>query len=125
MPERETEEQRDGRLALWSWQDRQLHASRPPRLDDGRRLIRVFPEWFVELPLWENFSDAYPATRETFPLSDDLLDALTAWNDEWQDRQPEDPLSDEERWIADGLALVHRLRTELAGVAEIRAEFGH
>lgn len=116
---------RQARLAFWSWQDRQLRASDPPRLDDGRRVVRVFPEWCCELPLWESYTDNYPFSRDTLPISGDLLDALTAWNAEWQDREPEMELTDAERWLIDGDALVARLRRELDGIAEVRAEFGH
>ena len=119
----ESEEERQSRLALWSWQNRHLRSSDPPRLEDGRRLIRVFPEWCTVLPLWESFTHHYLLQRDTLPISDALLDAFAAWNAEWQARDPDDDLPDAERWSADGDALVARLRVELAGIAEIRAEF--
>ncbi|MFJ6678508.1 hypothetical protein ACIQLK_05185 [Microbacterium sp. NPDC091382] len=75
------------RRALWAKQDRQVRNRKPPRLADGRRLIRVFSEDGTDLPLWENSTDHEP------------------------------------RWRARGHELVRRLRTELHGVAEIRAEF--
>lgn len=109
--------------ALWPAQDRHLQSTTPPRLPDGRRLIRVFPEWGTELPLWESFTDHYLVERDMFPISDALLDALAEWNAHWQNRPEDAPLADEEQWLATGRSLVRQLRTELHGIAEIRAEF--
>ncbi|AZS42984.1 hypothetical protein [Microbacterium oleivorans] len=110
------------RRALWARQDRQIKSRTPPRLDDGRRLIRVFPEYTTDLPLWENFTDHYLVERGMLPLSSDLDAALAEWNEKWSPtRSSEDP--EEQRWLAQGHALVRRLRTELHGIAEIRAEF--
>lgn len=120
---RKTGGQNRERLALWSKQNSELRASDPPRLRDGRRLIRVFPEWGTDLPLWESFTEHYLVDRDTFPISSDLLDGLAAWNAEWQNRSELDDLPDEDRWTADGHALVSRLRAELNGIAAIRAEF--
>ena len=64
------------RRALWEKQNRQLKSRRPPRLDDGRRLIRVFPEYVIDLPLWENFTDHYLIERGMLPLAADLESAL-------------------------------------------------
>lgn len=115
--------ERFARSALWRSQDRQLQSRTPPRLDDGRRLIRMFPEWGTELPLWESFTDHYLIGRDTLPISDALLAALTAWNAHWKDRSEDAPLRDEQRWRAQGRALVEELRSELHGIAEVRSEF--
>ena len=123
--QRESRKQRHARLALWSQQNRQLQSSDPPRLDNGRRLIRVFPEWGTELPLWESFSEHYPVQRGDVVISDALLSALTAWSAEWQNRSELDYFPDEERWVAEGHSLVSQLRAEMHGVADIRAEFGY
>ena len=109
--------------ALWAKQDRQVKSRTPPRLDDGRRLIRVFPEYVTDLPLWERFTEHYLIERGMLPLSIDLEDSLAAWNQEWQIHTLEGGIPDEQRWLAHGHALVRRLRTELHGIAEIRAEF--
>ncbi|MDQ1074683.1 MULTISPECIES: hypothetical protein [Microbacterium] len=121
--EPETEEQR-ARLAHWSWQERSLTSTTPPRLEDGRRLIRVFPEWISCLPLWENYTDNYPFERDVLPLSSELQDRLVAWNDHWQNRDLDEEVPDLDRWIAEGRELVARLRDELGDIADVRAEFG-
>ncbi|WEK61820.1 MAG: hypothetical protein P0Y60_03450 [Candidatus Microbacterium colombiense] len=115
------------RLELWERQNRQLRASDPPRLDDGRRLIRMYAEYGDEgdLPLWEDFAEHSFVDRDTFPISEDLLDALVAWNAEWQRWTEGVDDAVVERSIANGRAYVARLRTELYGIAEIRAEFEH
>ena len=118
----ETEEQRS-RFAHWSWQDRSLRSTTPPRLEDGRRLIRVFPEWISGLPLWEDYTENYPFERDALPLSAELQDALEAWNEHWQDRDLDEELPDLDRWLAEGRELVARLRDELGDIAEVRAEF--
>jgi hypothetical protein len=109
--------------ALRPGQDQHLRSTTPPRLADGRRLIRVFPEWGTELPLWESFTDHYLVERGMFPISDALLDALAEWNAQWQNRPEDARLAHEEHWLATGRSLVRQLRTELHGIAEIRAEF--
>ncbi|MEV7756577.1 hypothetical protein AB0O16_02490 [Microbacterium sp. NPDC089180] len=121
--EPETEEQRS-RLAHRSWQERSLRSTQPPRLEDGRRLIRVFPEWVSCLPLWESCTENYPFERDVLPLSPELQDALEAWNEHWQDRDLDEEIPDRDRWVAEGGELVARLRDELGDIAEVRAEFG-
>lgn len=123
MDDAERDEVRLSRLALWSWQDRQLRSSDPPRLEDGRRLIRVFPEWSIGLPLWESFADEYQVARDALPLSPGLQDDLVAWNEHWQDRPHDADLPNTRQWTADGHALVARVRAELEDIAEIRVEF--
>lgn len=92
-----------------------------PVLPDGLRVIRVFPEWTDGWPLWESFTPQYRRTGPELGLSPALSDALRAWNDRWQDRREDEP--EPEGWAADGEALVSELRRELAGIAEVRAEF--
>lgn len=110
------------RRALWDKQNRQLRSRTPPRLDNERRLIRVFPEYTVDLPLWENFTDHYLIERGMLPLSTDLETALARWNESWSPSRSSDG-PEGQRWLAEGHALIRRLRTELHGIAEIRAEF--
>jgi hypothetical protein len=119
-----TAAQRRGRREM---QDRFLRErsrrGEPVVLPNGRRLIRMFPEWSVDLPLWESFSENYPATAAALGLADDLAAALREWNDEWQNRPEDVPLPDEEGWRERGIRLLERLREELDGVAEVRPEF--
>jgi hypothetical protein len=108
-------------------QDRYLAArsrrGQAPVLPDGRRLIRVFPEWSTRWPLWESFTDHYLLDATTLDITAGLDDDLTAWNAEWQRRQPDEPLADPDGWRGRGLDLVARLRRELDGSAEVRPEF--
>ncbi|WP_106814498.1 hypothetical protein [Microbacterium timonense] len=107
-------------------QDRYLSArslrGEPVVLPDGRRVIRMFPEWAVRWPLWESFTDNYPLDAADLPISGALAAQLAAWNDVWQDRGLDDPVAD--GWHDEGWALYRRLQAELEGVAEVRPEFG-
>lgn len=94
-----------------------------PLLPNGLRLIRVFPEWGTRSPTWESFNDDYNLEGESLGLSPDLSRALVDWNHEWQARSEDEPLADPDGWRERGLELVHRLRKELAGIAEIRPDF--
>lgn len=58
-----------------------------------------------------------------FPISEELLDAFMAWNREGLTSAEAEDFHDQTRWIAEGRALVAKLRTELWGIAEVRAEF--
>lgn len=103
-------------------------AGEPVVLPTGVRSIRMFPEWSVDLPLWESFTDNYPVTRGVFRLSADLEDDLAAWNERWQaiadpDASPEATAAEWTTWENEGRLLLARLRTTLAGIAEVRPEF--
>ncbi|MDN3494975.1 hypothetical protein QL996_03465 [Planococcus sp. APC 4015] len=106
-------------------QDRYLRAKHrrglAPTLPDGRRLIRVFPEWVSGWPLWESFTDDHRLTGADLGLSAELGDALYDWNEQWLTRHEDDPLP--EGWAELGEVLVRRLQGELIGVAEVRPEF--
>jgi len=93
----------------------------PPLLPDGRRVIRLFPEWAPGWPLWESFTAAYRLTGDDLGLGPELSRDLRAWNDRWAARKVDDP--EPEGWRAEGRRLHARLRDELAGAAEIRPEF--
>ncbi|TXK14798.1 hypothetical protein [Microbacterium wangchenii] len=106
-------------------QDRYLMAKsrrgEPAVLPNGLRLVRVFPEWVSGWPLWENFTDAYRHTGPDLGLTRELSDALFDWNEAWLARQEDDPRP--AGWEDEGHRLVGRLRSELAGIAEVRPEF--
>lgn len=90
-------------------------------LPNGLRLIRVFPEGVSGWPLWESFSEDYHLTGSDLGLSSELSRALYEWNDVWQSREVDGPVP--EGWEERGRVLVAQLRSELAGVAEVRPEF--
>lgn len=107
-------------------QDRYLAACArrddPVVLPDGRRLIRMFPEWGGG-PLWERFTAHYPLDPATLDLPDGLGAALHAWNAEWGARGVDEPLADPDTWRRRGETLADALERALAGVAEVRREF--
>ncbi|GAA2010849.1 hypothetical protein GCM10009739_23800 [Microbacterium ulmi] len=109
-------------------QDRYLaeRSSRRERvtLPDGRRVIRLMPEWGVTWPLWESFTDAHLLDAADLGLSDELSEALRAWNAEWNDRSETEPLRDRAAWLAEGRRLHAALQAEVAAFAEVRPEFG-
>ncbi|MFE5409333.1 hypothetical protein [Microbacterium sp. NPDC056569] len=106
-------------------QDRLLsHRSRknlPLTLPDGRRVIRLFPDWGREWPLWESFSEQYTLDAEDLPLSRELAADLHEWNAVWQARDETEPVPD--AWIEHGRQLHARMQTELDAVAEVRPDF--
>ncbi|WP_067245695.1 hypothetical protein [Microbacterium resistens] len=106
-------------------QDRLLsHRKRrdlPLTLPDGRRVIRLFPGWGREWPLWESFSEQYALDAEDLPLSRELAAALKEWNAAWQARDETAPVPD--GWIEHGRHLHARLQKELETVAEVRPDY--
>lgn len=83
----------------------------------------MFPEWISGLPLWEDYTENYPFERDVLPLSSELQDRLEAWNEHWQNRDLDEEVPHLDQWIAEGRALVARLRDELGDIADVRAEF--
>jgi hypothetical protein len=105
-------------------QDRYLMSrayGEPPRLPNGLRVIRLFPEWTSGWPLWESFSDAYHLDAADLDLSPELSAALYDWHEEWWHRDLDDPLP--AGWTERGQVLFDRLQSELDGVAEVRPDF--
>lgn len=103
-------------------------AGEPVVLPTGERLIRFFPEFGVDLPLWESFTDHYPVERGALSLLPELEDALKAWNERWQSLASIDgsTAAMSGRWSAwkrEGVTLLADLRSALAGRAEVRPEF--
>ncbi len=97
-------------------------------LPTGERSIRMFPEWSVDLPLWESFTDNYPVARGSLAVPGDLEKALAEWNQGWQVLADPDrsAVTSEDEWAAwhdQGRALLAHLRSALAGRAEVRPEF--
>lgn len=90
-------------------------------LPNGRRLIRVFPEWASGWPLWESFTEQYRLTGPDLGLTPELSKALHDWNEAWLSRGVEDPVP--EGWEERGRELLIQLRSELEDIAEVRPEF--
>ena len=105
-------------------------AGEPVVLPTGERSIRLDPEWGVDLPLWEQFTDHYPVMRGELPLGYSLEDALAAWNRRWQELADPDTGHDssEKDWVTwrnEGAALVADLRQALRGIAEVHPVYLH
>lgn len=106
-------------------QDRYLSAmsqrGEEPRLPDGLRVIRLMPEWSVELPLWESFTDSYLISPGEVSIAQKLECELTEWNRDWQSYgfENERPKS----WFDRGWQLHEQLQIQLAETAEVRPDF--
>ncbi|MED5801218.1 hypothetical protein VX037_09300 [Gordonia sp. Z-3] len=97
--------------------------SKPVVLPDGLRVIRMFPEWGGAGPLWESFTDNYPADPRRLGLSRGLAAELEAWNEHWGSRHHDEPLADPDRWLAEGVKLHADVQRAMADRAEVAAEF--
>lgn len=104
-------------------------AKEPLLLPNGHHVIRMFPEWGVEVPLWESFSDnRYPFVPGSLEelagarIDQSLEDDLTTWNREWTSRDELDETLPD-GWVERGWALHTRVQEELRDVAEVHPEF--
>jgi len=93
-------------------------------------VIRLFPEYGRDWPLWENSTPAwdvgYTTTPDTYGLSDDLTRDMAELNASWDANF--DPFegwkSDmaREQWRKDGVDIAARLRVEVADFADVNYE---
>ncbi len=93
-----------------------------------RRVIRLFPDYCRDWPLWENSTPEretnYTMTPEDYGLSAELTAALAEWYAVWESRSGEGWDSDAhlEQWRRDGAALAEWLRREVADFADVSYE---
>jgi hypothetical protein len=97
-----------------------------------RRVIRLFPDYSRDYPLWENSTSTwdvgYTTTPETYGLSEQLGADLADWQAFWEAHA--DPFdgwdSDENQqtWLRDGEWLARRLQEEVQSFADVQREFG-
>lgn len=95
-----------------------------------RRVIRLFPDYGRDWPLWENTTATRDVGYATYPqmygLSHDLTRDMASWNEHWTAHF--DPFvgwdSDEsrERWRRDGEQIAARLGAEVASFADVKYE---
>jgi len=97
-----------------------------------RRLIRVFPDYGHEWPLWGNSTAthdyAYAMSPSDYGLSSKLTDRIRAWYDFWVEHQdfdrdwdsPEDGI----HWIAEGKDIAASIRAQVKEFADVRLEVG-
>lgn len=98
----------------------------PPK----RRMIRLFPEYGLEWPLWENSTPTwdvgYATTPDLYGLSEGLTRAMADWNLLWSSNfDHEDGWKNEsarEQWREEGLIILERLRAEVADFADVKYE---
>lgn len=90
-----------------------------------RRLIRLFPDYGRDWPLWESSVSphGYTTTPETYGLSAQLSDRLARWNAWWEAHF--DPFAgwdseeSREQWCRDGEQVSSQLRCEVAAFADV------
>ncbi|WP_440713354.1 hypothetical protein [Gordonia sp. FQ] len=92
----------------------------------ARRVIRLFPDWGRDYPLWENSAGAwdvgYTTGPDTYFLSPELAGRLAAWQRDWEgifdeDREPDPRAS--ARWRTEGDELALLLADEVAEYADV------
>jgi len=96
----------------------------------ARRVIRLFPDYSRDWPLWENSTPTwdvgYTTTPDIYGLSEDLTRDMAAWNTLWEANFVAEVgwTSDDARaqWQRDGLAIAERLRAEVADFADVKYE---
>lgn len=96
----------------------------------ARRVIRLFPDYSRDWPLWENSTPTwdvgYTTTPEMYGLSDALTKELAEWNTLWESQF--DPFdgwrsdSAREAWRKAGAEIARRLQAEVIAFADVQYE---
>jgi hypothetical protein len=94
-----------------------------------RRVIRLFPDYGHEWPLWDNSTPERPSNYtmkpEDYGLSDALTAQLAAWYELWEAHCSENGWDDpahEAQWRRDGRAIAAQLQREVADFADVSYE---
>ena len=95
-----------------------------------RRVIRVFPDYSRDWPLWENSTPdrdvGYTTTPATYGLSEQLTARIAVWNAFWEahfdDAHGWDSVRARDRWGATGEEIARLLSEEVAAFADVRYE---
>lgn len=101
------------------------------QIPPSRRVIRMFPDYSRDYPLWENSTPTwdvgYTTSPETYGLSEQLGADLAAWQAFFEDHlDPFDGWDNEanfQSWLAEGDVLATRLQHEVRHFADVRPEF--
>ncbi len=97
-----------------------------------RRVIRLFPEYARDYPLWENSTPSwdvgYTTTPETYGLSKELGADLAGWQAFFEEHanpfEGGDSDVNLQKWLRDGEAIALRLQEEVQSFADVKREFG-
>lgn len=95
-----------------------------------RRVIRLFPDYSRDWPLWENSTPTwdvgYTTTPEMYGLSERLTRDMAEWNALWEANfDPFDGWKSDvgrEQWRKAGESIATRLRAEVAAFADVEYE---
>ncbi|MFJ4160106.1 MULTISPECIES: hypothetical protein [Microbacterium] len=95
-----------------------------------RRVIRLFPDYSRDWPLWENSTPTwdvgYTTTPETYGLSEALTRDIAEWNTLWESQfDPSDGWKSDtarEAWRDAGEGIAKRLQQEVAAFADVHYE---
>jgi hypothetical protein len=96
-------------------------------ISSERRVIRLFPDYGRDWPLWENstatWDVGYTTTPEMYGLSGALTRDMADWNALWEANfDPFDGWTDEvarDQWRIAGIAITARLRAEVLSFADV------
>ncbi|MFE4950007.1 hypothetical protein ACFQ9V_07850 [Leifsonia sp. NPDC056665] len=96
----------------------------------ARRVIRLFPDYGRDWPLWENSTPTwdvgYTTTPAMYSLSEDLTRDLAEWNALWDSNfDPFDGWKSDaarEQWRVTGRGIAARLQREVADFADVQYE---
>ncbi|SJN08094.1 hypothetical protein FM113_00850 [Leucobacter sp. 7(1)] len=99
-------------------------------LPPARRVIRLFPDYGRDWPLWEDSTSTwdigYTTDPETYSLSAGLSRDIADWNALWvRNFDPFDGWASDllrTKWEAVGLDIAARLRNEVAAFADVSYE---
>ncbi|MFT3663265.1 MAG: hypothetical protein QM809_18440 [Gordonia sp. (in: high G+C Gram-positive bacteria)] len=93
----------------------------------ARRVVRLFPDYMRDYPLWESSTSTwnvgYTTGPELYGLSEELSGRLAAWQHEWEtsicglDREPSPEAV--ARWRAEGAELARLLGEAVADYADV------
>jgi hypothetical protein len=96
----------------------------------ARRVIRLFPDYSRDWPLWEDSTPTldvgYTTTPADYDLSAALASEMATWNTFWERHFHHDGGWDtdesREQWRLDGERIASRLRAEVASYADVQYE---
>lgn len=97
-----------------------------------RRVIRMFPDYGRDYPLWETSTPTwdvgYTTTAADYGLSEELGEDLADWQAFWEEHgtgsEGWDTDENRQAWLREGERLARRLNTEVQEFADVQIEFG-